>query len=147
MRRWWRGGLIWLSGPDSSLAIIPLDSTDLIPTIRRLRKSLRDVRDRAARHDSRWVAVTMGGIVSDGDLVLLVQHAGIDREALWDVLERRWPTIMISDVGEAVPASTLTVQATIRLAVARREIEPIRVVIPAQRRADPDWCDAMPVVI
>ena len=149
MRRWWRGGLLWLSGPDTSLAIIPLDSTDLIPMIRRLRKSLRDVRDRTARIHARWAAVAMGGIVSDADqLMIIVGHAGIDREALWDVFERRWPNIIIiSDLGD-VPTSTLTVDATIRLAVARRGIEPIRIVVPAQHPADPGWDDdAMPVVV
>ena len=146
MRRWWRGGLLWLNGPDASLVIIPLDSTDLIQTIRRLRKSLRDVRDRAARPDSRWATCAMGGIASDDQMMLIVGHAGIDRDTVWDVLERRWPTIMISDVGDALPVSTLTVPATIRLATARRGIEPIRIVVPAQHR-DPDWCDAMPVVI
>ena len=89
--------------------------------------------------------MAMVGIVSDDQLMLLIQHVGIDREALWDVLERRWPHIIISDLADAVPASTLTVQETIHLAVARRGIEPIRVVIPAQHGADPG--DAMPVVI
>ena len=80
--------------------------------------------------------------------MLLVQHAGIDRDTVWDLLERRWPTIMISDVGDAVPTSTLTVQATVRLAVARRGIEPV--VIPAQHRADQglsNWDEAVPVVV
>ena len=147
MRRWWRGALIWLSGAETSLAIISLDdTTDLIPTIRRMRKSLRDIRDRAARLDARWAAVAMGGIVSDDQLMIIVRHAGIDRDTVWDVLERRWPTITISDLADAVAISTLTVQQTIRLAVARRGVEPIRVVIPAQHGADPGW-DAMPVVV
>jgi len=156
VRRWWRGFLGWLgSGPDLSQVTIPLTATtDVISTIRRVRKGLRDVRDRAARIDERWSAVVMAGTVSGDHLVLVVHHAEIERDTLWTALERRWPKAIVSKFETVEPRSELSVQTTVQtivqLAVQGRGIEPIRVVIPVQIKvgtpAD-EWDEPMPMTI
>ena len=50
---WWSGMREWSSAPTSSLAIIPLRSSAGLPdAVRRLRRGLRDVRNRMARRRS-----------------------------------------------------------------------------------------------
>ena len=85
VRRWWRGFRLWLDDPATSLVVIPLDG-DPITAIRKVRKSLRDVRDRAACHRRHWRSVAMAGLVSENCVMLLVQHAGINRAAAWSML-------------------------------------------------------------
>lgn len=136
VRRWWRGFLQWLCSPDVSLVTIPLTGTlNLIPAIRRVRKGLRDIRDRAARVDPRWAAVAMAGMLSGDHLLMIVQHHGIDRGTLWSMLERRWPEVVVAEVGTVEPRFEFSVGHTVQLALQHRGIEPIRLVIPAQRRA------------
>jgi hypothetical protein len=122
--RWWRGFRIWLVGTEISLAIIALNG-DPITATRRLRKGLRDVRDRAARHDHRWAAVAMAGLTDEGRALILIQHAGITRDELWTRFERRWPAVIVVDRGDATPSSRMTVDAAAALARRRRGIEPI----------------------
>lgn len=118
-------------------------NTDLVTTIRRLRKRLRDIRDRAARAAplSGWASLAVAGMVSGDHVVLLVQHAGIEQDALWTVLERRWPEIIVAEASPVTviravhPRSDLSVEQTVQMAVLRRGVEPIRVVIPPQVRA------------
>lgn len=92
VRTWWQAFGGWLTGPEISLAIVPL-CDDPIRAIRRLRKGLRDVRDRTARQDHRWAAVAIAGLVDGDRALLLVEHHGIERRLLWSVLERRWPNV------------------------------------------------------
>ena len=151
IRTWWRGFLQWLSGPDVSLVTIPLPvTTDLISTIRKGRKSLRDVRDRAARTDERWSAMAIAGMLSGNHLVIVVQHAGIERDALWAMLEQRWPMVSVRRVETIDPRSEFSVEQIVRIARLKRGIEPIRVIVPAQVRAndqDDGWGEAMPIVV
>ena len=50
IRSWWNGMCQWSAEATSSLAIIPLHSSAGLPdAVRRLRRGLRDVRDRMAR--------------------------------------------------------------------------------------------------
>ena len=150
VRKWWRGFLLWLGfDHDASLVTIPLTAaTDLISTIRKVRKSLRDVRDRAARLDLRFAAVAMFGTVFDDHLMLLVQHDGIERDALWATLERRWPMAAVRPIETIEPRSDLSVRQIVQLARQHRGIEPIRVIVPAQVRAndqDDGWHEPMPI--
>jgi hypothetical protein len=136
MRRWWRGFRIWLSGIDISLAVIPLaPDDDPMAAIKRVRKGLRDVRDRTARDADCWQSVAFAGMLSEHEAMVLVQHARIDREEVGSILARRWPGIVISNVRDAQPSSWMTVAATAALARKRRGIEPIRIIVPAQVRA------------
>jgi hypothetical protein len=145
MRRWWRGVQTWLCDPDTSLAIIPL-SSDFTEAVRRTRKAVRDVRDRAARQTPVWQQVSMGGLAGSGRLVMLVQHVGIDRDTLWRVLERRWPGVLVTQVNQIDPCSTLTVQEAVSLAVRRRGVEPLRAIVPAQQIAlSTEKYDPMPM--
>jgi len=61
VRRRWRGFRLRLDDAATSLAVIPL-GTDSITAARKLRKSSRDVRDRAARHRRHWRSVAMAGV-------------------------------------------------------------------------------------
>ncbi|GAC1520056.1 MAG: hypothetical protein NVS2B16_26850 [Chloroflexota bacterium] len=83
----------------TTVTILVAATTDLIPTIRRLRKSLRDVRDRAARFTPAWAAVEMAGLFNGNHLVLLIRHNGIARDALWTALERRWPEVVAAEIS------------------------------------------------
>lgn len=139
VRRWWRGFRIWLDDAATSLAVIPLDGGP-ITAIRKLRKSLRDVRDRAAQRDRRWQGIAMAGVLSDDHLLLLVQHAGISRAATWSMLEPRWPDIVFGDIGNTELSTWLTVEDAASLARRRRGIEPIRVVIAAHGAVTPLKC-------
>jgi hypothetical protein len=104
MRRWWRGFRLWFGDTDVSLMQIPI-SGDLISITRRLRKGLRDVRDRTGRHNRRWAGVAMAGL-ADGDHALIqVKHPGFNRAEVWARFERRWPGIVIGDPGSLEPTS------------------------------------------
>jgi hypothetical protein len=132
MRGWWRDFRSWIGDSDSSLAIIPLTG-DPITAVRKLRKALRDVRDRTARRDARWRGVLIAGFASDGSALVLIRHDGISRMRLWSVLNRRWPDVRISDVSDIQPSTSLPVEQAVGLAMARRGTESIRIVVPAQR--------------
>jgi hypothetical protein len=132
MRRWWRGFQQWLSlGGNISLAMIPTGG-DLISITRRLRKGLRDVRDRANRHDRRWRAVSMAGLVDEDHALVLIRHTCIDRNEVWSILARRWPDIVLSEPGNTEPSSILAVADAATLARRRRGLEPMRIVIMRQ---------------
>lgn len=147
--RWWQTFGGWLAGPEISLAIIPL-STNPISTTKKLGKALRDVRDRAARRDHRWGAIAMGGLVDGSRMLLRVRHPGINRAALWSVLERRWPAVVLTDPGAAEPAWVMTVADAAALARRRRGLEPIRIVMPPQVAAaaasQHGWGEPMPML-
>lgn len=122
---------------------------DPINAMRKLRKGLRDVRDRTARKDHRWGAVAMAGLVDGDRALLLVQHHGIDRASLWSVLERRWPGVLLTDPGCIEPASAMTVGDAAALACRRRGLEPIRIIILPQVIAmtmQANWDEPMPML-
>lgn len=148
MRRWWRGFRLWLADGDLSLAMIPARG-DPGAGIRKLRKGLRDVRDRAARQDRRWAAVGMAGLASDAVATVLVQHCGIDRAEVWARLTRRWPDVVLIDPGDITPGSErMTVEHAAALARRRRGVEPLRIIVPPQRVALSGEYDApMPLVV
>ena len=144
-RSWWRGMLAWPDQPWSSLAVIPL-GTDPIASIRRLRKGLRDVRDRAARVDQRWAGVAFAGLLSEGVAMILISHPDFDRTAVWWALSARWPKAVIVDVGDAEPSWRMAGDDAVALARCRRGIEPIRIVVmPQMNVSDQTNDDAMPM--
>lgn len=148
MRRWWRGFCLWLAGGDLSLALIP-GKGDPGAGIGKLRKGLRDVRDRAARQDRRWAAVRMAGLASDAVAAVLVQHCGIDRAEVGARLMRRWSDVVLIDPGDITSVSEkMTVAHAAALARRRRGIEPIRIIVPPQMAALSGEHDApMPLVL
>jgi hypothetical protein len=116
----------------------------------RLRKGLRDVRDRAVRHNRRWAGVAMAGLADGDHALILFKHPGFNRAEVWARFEWRWPEIVLSDPGSLEPASTMTVKdAAVR--ARRRGIEPIRIVALAQMAATPrpkSWDDQpMPILL
>ena len=133
-----------------SLVTIPITVDPLLAT-RRLRKALRDVRDRQARIDPAWAAVAMGGMLNGDHLLMVIQHHGIERDTLWATLERRWPNVMMTVPGSIEPNSVVMVDTAVALACARRGIEPIRAVVPAQSAAlsssTAGWDQPMPVLV
>jgi hypothetical protein len=74
---WWGTFEQWLGSLQVSLAVIPIDG-DPISTTGRMRKGLRDVRDRTSRRDHRWRSVVLAGISGQDRALILVQHAGIN---------------------------------------------------------------------
>ena len=149
VRRWWEAFDSWITGPGpaASLAIIPLPDS-LVSAVKKLRKGLRDVRDRAARQDHRWKAMAMAGLADGDRALMLVQHPGIKRASLWSVLELRWPDVVLADPGRIEPTSAMPVGTAAALARRRRGIEPIRVVVPPQVMAavsQEDWNEPLPV--
>jgi hypothetical protein len=144
-RRWWKSFERWLAGPEVSLVIIPLIG-DSIAGIRKLRKALRDARDRAARDDARWRHVAFGGMLGEDRMLMLVQHTGISREDVCRMLERRWSDVVVTDPDGIVPFS-INQNLAEHLARCRRGIEPIRIVIPMQRAGammGDEWDEPMP---
>ena len=146
VRRWWRGIVRWLADVDTSLAVIPT-TDDPITATRRLRRSLRDVRDRAARCDHRWCAMALGGLAGDDRAIVMMQHPRISRDAVWELLEGRCPEIGLTDPGEIEPAWKMTAEYAATLARHRRGVEPLRIIVPAQwgsMQSEPDA--PMPIV-
>lgn len=140
-RRWWRGVERWaaLDGFQASLVVLSLDRQPggLRAYTARLRRALRDARDRAARRDRRWRGVALAGMATGNrDLLVLVRHAGIPRAEVADVIRRRWPGVVIGDVGSVSPSWMFTIEDAAEVARTRRGVEPLRVVVLAQRASD-----------
>ncbi len=137
-RRWWHGIRRWAEAATKAavaVAVIPAGRVGAAP---RLRRALRDIRDRAARNDRRWQAVAIAGmLVADGGAVVLVVHnASIPRETIERALQRRWPAVVfpkvLPDPDFAFPA-----EAAVQLASLRRGVEPLRAIVMPQRLLSP----------
>lgn len=142
-RRWWTGMRRWIvqEGALVSLAVLPLHHHpgDLRAAVARLRRACRDVRDRTARRNWRWRAVAVAGMATgDGTALLFFRHTGVDRAAIAQVLGKRWPSSVVGDVGAKPPSWTFAAEDAAELARARRGVEPLRVVVLAQRAANTD---------
>lgn len=143
MRRWWRGFLVWFDAAAVSLAVIPLPSGP-VRAVRKIRKSLRDARDRAARQDNRFKRVAFAGLASEGNVLVLIHHPGVSRQRVWTPLQRRWPEIILTDPGRMEPSSLMIAADAAALARCRRGIEPLRIVVPRQRVSVDEGDQPMP---
>ena len=141
-RRWWRGLARWAMEDGTapvSLAIVPLHhrAGGLRISVARLRRALRDVRDRAARRRTAWGGVAIAGMATgDGTAFVLVRHPGITRHEVAAVLGRRWPAAVVREIGAAEPSWSMSVEDAAELARARRGVEPLRIVVLPQRAAN-----------
>jgi hypothetical protein len=139
MRRWWRGFQQWVGNErDVSLAVLPIDG-DLLAGTHRLRKGLRDVRDRMARHDERWCYVALAGLVANRVAVVMIKHPGIDRAAVWWSMAGRWPQIVLTNIDDLELSSAMLVEDAATLAVCQRGIQPLRIVVLEQVAAEMTW--------
>ena len=141
LRRWWRGMRAWIAqdGAPVSLAVLPLPAhpDGIRGAAAGLRRALRDVRDRTARQHTSWSGVALAGMATgDGSVFVLVRHPGIERPEIASVLRRRWPALVVGDAVAAEPSWRMATGDAADLARARRGVEPLRIVIPAQRAAD-----------
>ena len=108
-RRWWAGLSRWIVQDDGpvSLAVLPLPHPPgtLRAAVVRLRRALRDVRDRAARRYTPWRSVAMAGMATGGGAAFaLVSHPGIARSEAADILPKRWSAAVLLDDGAAEPS-------------------------------------------
>jgi len=153
--RWWRGLKQWIMemGEQITLVEIPLGQDgDLRTQVRRLRRRLRDLRDRHARCSGfhRWRSVAFAGLVSANNRALImVSHKDITRRELHALLEQHLGPVSLSDLGEATPSTMFPASVASSIAHARRGVEPLRVIILPQRLFTHDtsrYLDPLPVV-
>jgi hypothetical protein len=93
IRGWWAGFCHWSeAATTSSLAMITMQRpADLRDGVRRLRRGIRDVRDRIARRRRMWRTVGFAGMIGgDNTAMVVVSHQGVDRRAVEDTLRSRW---------------------------------------------------------
>ncbi len=152
IRSWWNGIRNWSAEAATwSLAIIPVQSrAGLRDGVRRLRRGLRDVRDRMARRRTQWRDVCFVGMAGgDGTALVLVSHEGLDRRELADVLRRRWPELVLKSPEQEEPTAAMTTEDAADLGRCRRGIEPLRVVIMPQfdRPIAAPAVEPMPVLV
>ncbi len=111
MRSWWLGMCQWTAEATTwSLAAIPLHlSASLLHAVRRLRRALRDVRDRAARRRRRWREVCCAGMVGgDHGALVMITHEGIERREVQDVLHHRWPGVLVKSLEDEEPSVAMS---------------------------------------
>jgi hypothetical protein len=153
-RRWWLGLRAWIeqSGAIVSLAVVPAHHQPggLRAAVARLRRMLRDLRDRQARRHARWCGVAMAGMVASGDVAfVLIQHADMARSEVGGILRGRWPRAVISNPDASPPSWRFSAPDAAELARIGRGVEPLRIVVLPQRIADgcPHRTSAPPVTI
>ena len=152
IRSWWHAMCRWSAEATTwSLAIIPVHSSaDLRVGVRRLRRGLRDVRDRIARRRNLWRGVCFAGMAGgDGTALMLVAHDGVDRHEVEDALRRRWPDAVVKELEQEEPTVAMLPSDAADLGRCRRGIEPLRVVIMPQqdRQVASPVVEPMPVVV
>jgi hypothetical protein len=135
IRSWWHGMCRWSAeATTSSLAIIPLHLSAGFPDdARRLRRGLRDVRDRAARRRNRWRDVCCTGMAGgDHTAMVMITHEDVDRSEVVDVLRRRWPEVVVKTLEQEQPAVAMLPGEAADLGRCRRGVEPLRIVVMPQ---------------
>jgi hypothetical protein len=135
MHGWWAGMRDWSATTATSLAIIPIPSpTGLREAVCRMRRGLRDVRDRMARCRGRWREVGFAGMAGgDRRALVLVSHDCLDRREVLDVLRRRWPDVVLKGLEQDAPTSGMVAEDAADLGRCRRGVEPLRIVIMPQQ--------------
>ncbi len=153
---WWAGMRYWSEGAQtSSLAIISIQSPAGLPdAVRRLRRGLRDVRDRAARRFKRWRTVSFVGMIGgDHRALVMISHENVERRELHDVLWRRWPEMTLNSLEHEEPMWEMSAQDAADLGRRRRGVEPLRILVMPQKisRATvspvPIILEPMPVIV
>jgi hypothetical protein len=156
IRGWWAGIRYWSeTAAASSLIIITiLSSAGLFDAVIRLRRGLRDVRDRTARRWKRWRTVSFAGLMGGNHRALvLISHQGIDRREVQDVLCRRWPDVVVKSLEPEEPTWAMTADDAAHLGSRRRGVEPLRVLVMPQKITRvtmapvPVMVEPMPVVV
>jgi hypothetical protein len=140
MRGWWNGMCQWSAeAAISSLAIIAVHSPEgLHNAVLRLRRGLRDVRDRMARHRQPWRDVGFAGMTGgDGTALVLVTHEGVDRREVQDVLRRQWPDVVVKSLEQEQPVVAMLPGDAADLGRHRRGVEALRIVILPQHDRQP----------
>ncbi len=77
-----------------------------------------------------------GMATGDGTALLLIRHKGVTRQEVAATLWRRWSTAVVRDVGAVGPSWPMPVEDAAELARTRRGVEPLRILVLAQRAAD-----------
>ena len=132
MWKWWQAIETWLPGPDVSHLTIPFDD-DPVEAVRKIRRGLRDVRDRIGRErNPAWRQVAFGGFLNGATVLVRVHHPGIHSVRLWPTLKTRWPEIVVRDVSAVCLDPNVSIDVAADLARRRRGIEPIRIIVPSQ---------------
>jgi hypothetical protein len=152
IRGWWHGMCQWSAEAATwGLAIVRIDSSaGLSDAVRRLRRELRDARDRVARRRNRWRDVCCAGMAGgDGTALVLVSHDGVDRREVLDVLRRRWPDVVVKTLEQEQPAVAMLPGDATNLGRCRRGVEPLRLVILPQHdgQITTPAVEPMPVVL
>jgi hypothetical protein len=152
IRGWWHGMCRWSAEATTwSLAIIPMNSSaGLHNAVRRLRRGLRDVRDREARRRNRWRDVCFAGMAGgDQTALVMITHEDVDRHEVEAVLRRRWPDVVVKSLEQEQPVVAMTAEDAADLGRCRRGIEPLRVVIMPQhdRQVASAGVAPMPVLV
>jgi hypothetical protein len=153
VRGWWLGMCQWAAdATTSSLAVIPIRSTAGLPAaVRRLRRALRDVRDRMARRRRRWRGVCFAGLAcGDGTALVLISHDDVNRSEVLDALRRRWPDVAVKPLEQEEPTVAMSAEDAADLGRCRRAAEPLRIIILPQRDPEPaasPIVEPMPVIV
>src|SRR4051812_12352160 len=152
MLGWWAGMRHWSFSVTASLAVISLHEPANLPdAARRLRRGLRDIRDRTARRRHRWREVGFAGMVGgDHRAVVLVSHERIERTEVLDILLPRLPAVQIKEPGQDEPVWAMLPGDAAGLGLCRRGVEPLRVLIMPQRDqevASSGIIEPMPVLV
>jgi hypothetical protein len=140
IRSWWNGMCQWTAEATAwSLGVIPLHlSADLPDAVRRLRRGLRDVRDRMARRRRRWRDVSLAGMAGGDHMALvLVSHDGVDRWEVQDVVRRRWPEVVVKSLEQEEPIVAMLPGDAADLGRCHRGVEPLRIVVMPQHDRQP----------
>jgi hypothetical protein len=146
IRGWWAGMLAWRSPHSLTLVTIPLtwQAGHMRSAVRRLRRALRDFRDRGARRSKRWRGVCLCGLVTgDGTAMVVVDRGAVDRGEFSYAVQRRWTDATVTDLTDEKPSAGMRITDAVELATWRRGAEPLRLVIPPQRDPVPR---AMPII-
>ena len=153
IRGWWLGMCQWAAeGTTSSLAVIPIHSPAGLPAaVRRLRRGLRDVRDRMARRRRRWRGVCLAGLAcGDGAALVLITHDDVNRSEVLDALRGRWPDAAVKTLEQEAPTVAMSAEDAADLGRCRRGVEPLRIIVLPQRDpqpATPPIVEPMPVIV
>jgi hypothetical protein len=137
IRRWWAGIQAWCPPDGRTLVIIPVryGPGGLRFAVQRLRRGLRDLRDRRAQRSHAWRQVCFAGLLTGGGMAMVLVDRGrrVDRAELSAAIRRRWPDATVTDLMNEVPSMAVTLADAVELASLRRGAEPLRIVVMPQR--------------